>query len=69
MTIEEGATMRAIQSMAMKMNEFTWRDYLAGQALAGMGEYLMQNREDLNKVAESCYNVADAMLKHRTLKK
>ena len=51
MTIEEGATMRAIQSMAMKMNEFTLRDYLAGQALAGMGEYLMQNREDLNKVA------------------
>ena len=69
MTIEEGATMRAIQSMAMKMNEFTLRDYLAGQALAGMGEYLMQNREDLTKVAESCYNVADAMLKYRALKK
>ncbi len=69
MTVEEQHTMRAIQSMVTKVNEFTLRDYLAGQALAGMGEYLMQNREDLNKVAESCYNIADAMLKHRELKK
>ncbi len=69
MTIEEGATMRAIQSMAMKMNEFTLRDYLAGQALAGMGEYLMQNRNNLDDVAESCYKVADAMIEYRKLKK
>lgn len=69
MIIEEQHTMRAIQSMSRKINEFTLRDYFAGQALAGMGEYLMQNREDLNKVAESCYNIADAMLEHRKLKK
>ena len=69
MTIEEGATMRAIQSMARKANEFTLRDYLAGQALAGMGEYLMQNRNNLDDVAESCYKVADAMIKHKELKK
>ena len=69
MTIEEGATMRAIQSMARKANEFTLRDYLAGQALAGMGEYLMQNRDGLDKLAESCYNIADAMIKHKELKK
>lgn len=69
MTIEEGATTRAIQSMARKANEFTLRDYFAGQALAGMGEYLMQNRENLNDVAESCYKVADAMIEYRKLKK
>lgn len=69
MTIEDGATMRAIQSMARKANEFTLRDYFAGQALAGMGEYLMQNRENLNDVAESCYKVADAMIEYRKLKK
>ena len=67
-TIEESRTMQSIQNIARKIDNFTLRDYFAGQALAGMGEYLMQNREDLNKVAESCYNIADTMLKHRELK-
>lgn len=69
MTIGEQLTMQAIQSMARKANEFTLRDYFAGQALAGMGEYLMQNRENLNDIAESCYKVADAMIEHKKLKK
>ena len=69
MTIEEQLTCRAIQSIARKVNGFTLRDYFAGQALAGMGEYLMQNRNNLDDVAESCYKVADAMIKHKELKK
>lgn len=69
MTITEEITHKSIQSMARKINEFTLRDYLAGQALAGMGEYLMQNRNNLDDVAESCYKVADAMIEYRKLKK
>ena len=69
MTIEEQLTMQAIQSIARKVNGFTLRDYFAGQALAGMGEYLMQNRNNLDDVAESCYKVADAMIEYRKLKK
>lgn len=52
-----------------KYNAFTLRDYFAGQALAGMGEYLMLNRENLNEVAESCYKIADAMVEYNKLKK
>lgn len=69
MTVEELNAMRAIQSISHKINGFTLRDYFAGQALAGMGEYLMQNRENLNEVAESCYKIADAMLEYNKLKK
>ena len=69
MTVEESRTMQAVQNIARKINNFTLRDYFAGQALAGMGEYLMQNRENLNEVAESCYKIADAMLEYNKLKK
>ena len=69
MTITEEITHKSIQSMTRKINEFTLRDYFAGQALAGMGEYLMQNRNNLDDVAESCYKVADAMIEYRKLKK
>ena len=69
MTIEERLTMQAIQSIGRKIDEFTLHDYLAGQALAGMGQYLMENRDGLDKLAESCYKIADAMLEHRKLKK
>ena len=69
MTVEESRTMQAVQNIARKIDNFTLRDYFAGQALAGMGEYLMQNRENLNKVAESCYKIADAMLEYNKLKK
>lgn len=69
MTVEESRTMQAVQNIARKIDNFTLRDYFAGQALAGMGEYLMQNRENLNEVAESCYKIADAMLEYNKLKK
>jgi hypothetical protein len=69
MSIEEQYTMQAIQQIAKKINNFTLRDYFAGQALAGMGEYLMQNRENLNEVAESCYKIADVMVEYNKLKK
>lgn len=41
------------------------RDYFAGQVLAGMGEYLMQNRDDLDSIAKTCYNIADSFMKQR----
>lgn len=71
MIIEEQHTMRAIQSMSRKINEFTLRDYFAGQALAGIMVNVKQDFGDnpLENIAESCYNIADAMLKHRKLKK
>ena len=69
MTVEESRTMQAVQNIARKIDNFTLRDYFAGQALAGMGEYLMQNRENLNEVAESCYKIGDAMLEYNELKK
>ena len=65
MTVEEQCTMRAVQGIAKKVNGFALRDYFAGQALAGMGEYLMQNRDSLRAVAKTCYNVADAMIEFR----
>lgn len=69
MTVEEEHTMRAIQKIARKIDGFKLRDYFAGQALAGMGEYLVRNRENLNEVAESCYKIADVMVEYNKLKK
>ena len=69
MTVEESRTMQAVQNIARKIDNFTLRDYFAGQALAGMGEYLIQNRENLNEVAESCYKIADVMVEYNKLKK
>lgn len=57
--------MIAITELENKIPNITLRDYFAGQALAGMGEYLMTNRDNLQGVAESCYTVADAMLKYK----
>lgn len=65
MSIEELNAMRAIQSISHKIDGFKLRDYFAGQALAGMGGYLMQNRDDLDSIAKTCYNIADAMLEQR----
>lgn len=70
MTVAHEQTItHAIENIARKVNNFTLRDYFAGQALAGMGEYLMQNRENLNEVAESCYKIADVMVEYNKLKK
>ena len=68
-TIEEVATMKAIQQIGNKISNFTLRDYFAGQVLAGMGEHLMKTRDDLQGVAESCYKIADAMIEVRNEKK
>ena len=48
-----------------KVPEMTLRDYFAGQALAGMGQYLMENRDDLNSIAKTCYSIADSFIKQR----
>lgn len=36
MTVEEQHTMQAIQHIAKKVDDFTLRDYFAGQVLAGI---------------------------------
>lgn len=54
------------EEQTMTIPWMTLRDYFAGQALAGMGEYLMKNRDEVNKLAESCYKIADALLEQRT---
>ena len=69
MSIIEQRTMESLQKLEKKMPEMTLRDYFAGQVLAGMGEYLMTNRDDLHSIAESCYKIADAMIEVRNEKK
>lgn len=59
----------SIQRLERKIPEITLRDFFASQALAGMGEYLMMNRDDLHSIAESCYKIADAMIEVRNEKK
>ncbi len=49
----------------LKSYNLNMRDYFAGQALAGMGEYLMQNRDDLDSIAKTCYKIADSFLEQR----
>lgn len=67
--IEKQATMKAIQQIENKISNFTLRDYFVGQVLAGMGEYLMINRDDLHSIAKSCYKIADALIEVRNEKK
>ena len=50
----------------LKSYNLNMRDYFAGQALAGMGQYLMQNRDDLDSIAKTCYAIADSFIKQRT---
>jgi hypothetical protein len=49
----------------LKSYNLNMRDYFAGQALAGMGEYLMKNRDDLDSVAKTCYAIADSFIEQR----
>lgn len=65
MTILEQNVLTNFNAKLNKLSKFELRDYFAGQALAGMGEYLMQNRDSLRAVAKTCYNVADAMIEFR----
>ena len=47
------------------VDSMTLRDYFAGQALAGMGQYLMENRDDLHSIAKACYSIADTFIEQR----
>lgn len=38
------------------------RDYFAGQVLAGMGEYLMKNKDSIDEISKTCYRIADSMI-------
>lgn len=58
----------AIIDIKKKIPEMALRDYFAGQVLAGIGEYLIQNRNNLESLAQSCYNIADAMIEIRNKK-
>lgn len=61
--------MDCIETLNKIIPEITLRDYFASQVLAGMGEYLIKNRDDLKSIAKSCYNIADAMIEVRNEKK
>lgn len=67
MTIEEQNTMQAIQKIARKVDDFTLRDYFAGQVLAG----IMSNvKDDFGEnphetISKICYAYADAMIEQR----
>ena len=61
--------MDCVETLNKIIPEITLRDYFASQVLAGMGEYLMKDRDSLRSVAKSCYNVADAMIEVRDEKK
>ena len=50
----------------LKSYNLNMRDYFAGQALAGMGEYLIQNRDELDSIAKTCYKIADSFIKQIT---
>ena len=67
MTVEEGNTMRSIQKIARKVDNFTLRDYFAGQALAGIMTNINQDfgENPLQYIAKICYAYADALIKER----
>jgi hypothetical protein len=68
MTVEEEHTMRAIQKIAKKVDDFTLRDYFAGQVLAGIMVANVEEDFDNNPreaVAKICYSYADALIKQR----
>ena len=67
MTVEEEHTMRAIQKIARKIDDFTLRDYFAGQALAGIMSNVKDDFGDnpLETIAKICYDYADALIKQR----
>ena len=67
MTVEESRTMRAIQNIAGKIDNFTLRDYFAGQALAGIMTNIKQDfgENPQEYIAKICYDYADALIKER----
>lgn len=67
MIVEEQRTMQAVQNIARKVNDFTLRDYFAGQALAGIMTNIKQDfgENPHEHIAKICYDYADALLKQR----
>lgn len=59
--------MQAIQKIARKVDDFTLRDYFAGQALAGIMSNVKDDFGDnpLENIANICYAYADAMIEQR----
>ena len=60
MTVEESRTMQAVQNIARKIDNFTLRDYFAGQALAGIMTNIKQDfgENPQEYIAKICYNYA-----------
>ena len=67
MTVEESRTMQAIQNITRKIDNFTLRDYFAGQALAGIMTNIKQDfgENPQEYIAKICYNYADALIKEK----
>ena len=67
MTVEESRTMQAVQNIARKIDNFTSRDYFAGQALAGIMTNIKQDfgENPQEHIAKICYDYADALIKER----
>lgn len=70
MSIMENDTMVAIQKIARKVDDFTLRDYFAGQVLAGIMSNVKDDFGDnpLETISKLCYAYADAMLDMRKKK-
>lgn len=60
---ETDVEQRAYESLTHFCDSFNLRDYFAGQALAGLGSCYVHN--SVSDIAETCYTVADAMLRER----
>ena len=70
MTIMEKDTMVAIQKIARKVDDFTLRDYFAGQALAGIMTNITKDfgENPRERIAKICYDYADVMIDMRKKK-
>ena len=66
-TAETFRAMQSIQNIARKINNFTLRDYFAGQALAGIMTNIKDDFGDNphERISKICYAYADAMLAYR----
>ena len=67
MTVEASRPIQAVQNIARKVDNFTLRDYFAGQALAGIMTNIKQDfgENPQEYIAKICYNYADALIKER----
>lgn len=65
MTVIEARALESIVAINNKIPYMTLKDYFAGQVLAGMGEYLMNNKDSIDEISETCYRIADSMIRRR----